>query len=87
MIGTSKISQNALHACNCMLTHLLRTNGFTGVNAYSRMARVKQAIVATKDVNNQTGIGKELYYAVHVSFKSRGSTNMHSINTLSDLQL
>jgi len=29
VIGTSKITQNALHACNCMLTRLLCTSGFT----------------------------------------------------------
>mgnify|MGYP000962496872 CR=1 FL=1 len=31
VIGTSKITQNALHACNCMLTRLLCTSGFTGI--------------------------------------------------------
>lgn len=56
-------------------------------NAASRMARFAEPIIAVCEVRQPEGSEKSDYRVVHVSFQSTGSTNIQTVNALSEVGL
>ena len=67
--------------CNKESFHYVKA---VAVDDRSRMAQFEQPVVAVKHVEPSSG---EPYNIVHVSFQSTGSTNIQTVNALSEVSL